>query len=181
MSLYRPWRNQTPDRPARSTVTILTELPLLLLITRTVNIFGRSLIRSQLVSLEFFIDISFWSNYGPWGRLSLQQKWVPGAFPRGKGGRCVRLTTYYHPVPWSRNLGTFSNPLGPAGPVTGLLYLYLTRFEQSCAHPQDIWYNHPELVSALIITRTPFIRSVISIFTECDKQYTVNTHERQVA
>ena len=29
----------------------------------------------------------------PWGRLSLQQKWVPGAFPGGKGGRCVGLTT----------------------------------------------------------------------------------------
>ena len=29
----------------------------------------------------------------PWGRLSLEQKWVPGEFPGGKGGRCVRLTT----------------------------------------------------------------------------------------
>jgi len=47
----------------------------------------------------------------------------------GKGGRCVRLTTYHHPVPLSRNLGTltFWNTLGPSGPVTGLLTLpYLT-------------------------------------------------------
>jgi len=44
----------------------------------------------------------------------------------GKGGRCVRLTTYHHPVPLSRNLGTLNswNPLGPSEPVTGLLYLY---------------------------------------------------------
>ena len=28
-----------------------------------------------------------------WGRLSLWQKWVPGAFPGCKGGRCIRLTT----------------------------------------------------------------------------------------
>ena len=28
----------------------------------------------------------------PWDRLSLKQKWVPGAFPGGKGGRCLRLT-----------------------------------------------------------------------------------------
>ena len=44
-----------------------------------------------------------------------------------KSGRCVRLTTYLYPVPMSRNLGTLTswNPLGPSGPVTGLLYLYL--------------------------------------------------------
>jgi hypothetical protein len=42
----------------------------------------------------FFIDIkSFRSHYVPWGRLSLQQKRVPGLYPGGKGGRCVRVTT----------------------------------------------------------------------------------------
>jgi len=37
------------------------------------------------------------------------------------------LTTYHHPVPLSLNLGTLTswNRLGPSGPVTGLLYLYL--------------------------------------------------------
>jgi len=42
----------------------------------------------------------------------------------GKGGQCIRLTTYHHPVPLSRNLGTLIswNPLGLPGPVTGLLY-----------------------------------------------------------
>jgi len=38
--------------------------------------------------------ISHWHKIHPialwlWGRLSLQQKWVPGVFPRGKGGRCL--------------------------------------------------------------------------------------------
>jgi len=28
----------------------------------------------------------------PWGPLSLEQKWVQGAFSGGKDGRCVRLT-----------------------------------------------------------------------------------------
>jgi len=39
----------------------------------------------------------------------------------GKGGRCVRLTTYHHPVPLSRNLGTLTswNPLGPSGSSVG--------------------------------------------------------------
>ena len=34
------------------------------------------------------LPIALWR----WGRLSLWQKWVPGAFPAGKGGRCVRLS-----------------------------------------------------------------------------------------
>ena len=45
---------------------------------------------------------------------------------RGKGGQCVRLTTYRHPVPLSWNLGTLNSwkPLGHSGSVMGLLYLY---------------------------------------------------------
>jgi hypothetical protein len=35
------------------------------------------------------LRIALW----PWDRLNLYQKWVPGVFPGGKGGRCVRLTT----------------------------------------------------------------------------------------
>ena len=37
--------------------------------------------------------------------------------PGGKGGRCVRLTTYHHTVPLSRNLGalTSKTPLGLHG------------------------------------------------------------------
>jgi len=52
--------------------------------------------------------------------------YIPGAFPGGKGGRCVRLTTYHHPVS-SRNLGTLTswNTLGHSRPVTGLIYLYI--------------------------------------------------------
>jgi len=44
-----------------------------------------------------------------------------------KSGRCVKLTTYHHPVPLSRNLGTLTswNTLGLSRPVMGLLYLYI--------------------------------------------------------
>jgi len=51
------------------------------------------------------------------------------SFTGGKGGQCVRLTTYHHPVPLSRNLGTLTswNPLGLSRPVIGLIYLYLLR------------------------------------------------------
>jgi hypothetical protein len=41
----------------------------------------------------------------------------------------VRLTTYHHIVPMSRNLGalTLLDPSGPAWPVMGVLYLFYTR------------------------------------------------------
>jgi hypothetical protein len=41
-------------------------------------------------------------------------KMITRNMPGGKGGRCVRLTTYHHTVPLSRNLGAvnFYNPLG---------------------------------------------------------------------
>ena len=46
--------------------------------------------------------------------------------PRGKGGRCVRLTTYHTYVPISRNLGALTswNPAGLFRPVMGQIYLF---------------------------------------------------------
>jgi len=53
----------------------------------------------------------------------------------GKGGRYVRPTTYHHPVPLSRNLGTLTscNPLGHSRPVTGLIYLL------PCTYTVSFW------------------------------------------
>ena len=69
------------------------------------------------------LPIAIW----PSGRLSIQQKRLPGVFTRGKGGRCLRLTTSHHPVPLSRNLGTLTswNPLGHSRSLTALIYVYL--------------------------------------------------------
>ena len=46
----------------------------------------------------------------------------------GKGGRCVRLTTYHHTVPLSRNLGalTSQTPLGLHGLVRECFYIDCT-------------------------------------------------------
>ena len=48
-------------------------------------------------------------------------------------GRCVRLTTYHHPVPLSRNLGTLTswNPLGLSRSVMRLIYLYVHLYRHS--------------------------------------------------
>ena len=73
-------------------------------------------------------------------------------FSWGKGGRCVRLTTYHHPVPLSRNMGTLNswNPLGHSRHVTALLYL----FHISTCTPFFIAVNINLNVISLLITTT---------------------------
>ena len=76
------------------------------------------------------LPIALW----PGGGLSLWQKWVPGAFRRGKGGRCVRLTTLPPSCAFSWNLGTLTswNPLGHSRPVTGLIYRLFNTIVEFC-------------------------------------------------
>ena len=72
---------------------------------------------------EFFIDIKYFrSHYGPGvdsaSNRNEYQEYFPG----------VKVTTYYHPVLLSQNLGTLTswNPLGLSRPVMGLIYLLLS-------------------------------------------------------
>jgi hypothetical protein len=78
---------------------------------------GGSLVRSQLLSLEFLIDIkSLLSHYGPGGDSASNRNEYQEHFLGGKGGRCVRLTT----LPTSCAVVTKSgnlNFLGPSGPL----------------------------------------------------------------
>jgi len=76
----------------------------------------------------FFIDIkSFRSHYGTGVDSASNRNEYQEYFLGGKGGRCVRLTTYLHPVPLSWNLRTLTswNPLGLSRPVMGVaLHFY---------------------------------------------------------
>jgi len=55
---------------------------------------GRSRVLFSMVPLEFFVDLILQIALWPWGRLSLQQNWVPRVFPGGKGSRCIWLTIF---------------------------------------------------------------------------------------
>ena len=82
----------------------------------------------------FFSDVSPSDRSMVLGSTQPLVKMSTRNIPGGKGGRCVRLTTYHHTVPLSRNLGALTSlePSGPARPVTGVLYLYLYLAEKLC-------------------------------------------------
>ena len=69
----------------------------------------------------------FRSHYGPGVDSACNRNEYQEHFLGGKGGRCVRLTTYHYPVPLSRNLGNLTswNPLGLSRPVMGLLLHFM--------------------------------------------------------
>jgi hypothetical protein len=88
-----------------------------------------SLLRSQMVSLEFFIYIkSFRPNYGPGVDSASNRNEYQEHFLGIKAAGAYSWQPYHHPVPLLRNLGTLTSwdPLGLSRPVTGLLYYLVT-------------------------------------------------------
>jgi hypothetical protein len=76
---------------------------------------------------------------------STQQKWVPGVFPGGKGGRCVRLTTLIPSCAVVMKSGNF-NFLEPSGPLqacngTAVPYIFIVILISTEHVSALCWFN----------------------------------------
>jgi hypothetical protein len=118
---------------------------------RSVLQIRRSLVRFQMASLDFSVDIILPIALWPWGQLILQQKWVPGVFPGGKGGRCVRLTTLSPCCAVVKKSGNL-NFLEPSGP-----------FQASNGTALPLHTALKYVVSALSI----LVTSTLTLFVPC--------------
>jgi hypothetical protein len=71
--------------------------------------------------------------------------------PGGKGGRCVKLTTYHPHVPMSRNLGALTswNHVGLFRPVMGQLF-FSTQCSLTCQgrRNREVWKDRKRSKSA---------------------------------
>jgi len=102
---------------------------------------------------EFFIDIkSFRSHDGPGVDSASNRNEYQEYFLEGKDGRCVRLTTYHHPVPLSRNLGTLTswNPLGLTRPVMETPLFTFTFYYDQQIHNYFTNYHTPTCFDTIV-------------------------------
>ena len=88
---------------------------------------GRSRVRFQMVSLEFFIAIILPAALWFWSRLSLQQKWLPGIFPG------IKAAGAYGWLPSLLKSGSLNllEPYGPVQASNGIAVLWISIWRSS--------------------------------------------------
>ena len=119
----------------------------------------------------FFIDTkSFQSHYGLGVNSASNRNEYQEYFVGVKAAvrRCVRLTTYHHPVPFSRNLGTLTswNPLGPSGPVTVLIYLFIV----ICGLFR-LYHNFPHHLTKARLSQKKMLLYIKCVYNFCPKHF----------
>ena len=126
----------------------------------------------------FFIDIkSFQLHYGPGVNSASNRIEYREYFLGVKSGRCIRLTTYHHPVPLSQNLGALTswNPLGLSKAVMGLLFtllplvsqhargLFLTTMGSSYEVFTQVFYKN-NATGGLVVSDTRHLKAFVQEF-----------------
>ena len=99
------------------------------------------------------LPIALW----PWGRLSLYLKWELGAFPAGKGGRCVKLTTLPPSCAIVMKSGNL-NFLEPSGPLQAC--------NETALHiPINLFLHDDDILMILTYLLTPWCRVLLEKLT----------------
>jgi hypothetical protein len=129
---------------------------------------GRSRVRFPMISLKFFIDISYRPHYGPGVTQPLTEMSTRNILwgVKAAGARADNLTTFVCRLSWNLGASTPWNPLGLSRTVMGLLYLYIyewTVIVKYCHYftvPNYAKFIHFKTFKSHIKTRLPLHVSV---------------------